>query len=81
MRSPSFQGGYVFGDYNSKRLFGITLENGRLKAARQIGTAPQRIVAFSEDEAGELYVIGYEGMISGIDFSNTRFEGAESARV
>lgn len=72
--NPSFQGVYVFADYTSKIIFGITLENGVLKAARQIGVAPQRVVSFCEDEKGELYVVGYEGMISKIDFSDARFE-------
>ena len=72
--NPSFQGVYVFADYTSKILFGITLENGVLKAARQIGMAPQRVVSFCEDEKGELYVIGYEGMVCKIDFSGARFE-------
>jgi len=72
--NTSFQGVYVFGDYTSKIIFGITLENGVLKMARQIGVAPQRIVSFSEDEKGDLYVVGYEGMISKIDFSGARFE-------
>ncbi|WP_264490287.1 PQQ-dependent sugar dehydrogenase [Luteolibacter arcticus] len=72
--NPSFQGVYVFADYTSKIIFGITLENGVLKTARQIGVAPQRIVSFCEDEAGELYVVGYEGMISRIDFSGAHFE-------
>jgi putative heme-binding domain-containing protein len=72
--NPSFQGVYVFADYTSKIIFGITVENGALKTARQIGVAPQRVVSFCEDEKGELYVVGYEGMISKIDFSVARFE-------
>ena len=72
--NPSFQGVYVFADFTSKILFGITLENGVLKTARQIGVAPQRVVSFCEDEKGDLYVVGYEGMISRIDFSGAQFE-------
>jgi putative heme-binding domain-containing protein len=72
--NPSFQGVYVFADYTSKIIFGITLDNGVLKAVRQIGVAPQRIVSFCEDENGDLYVVGYEGMISRIDFSGAHFE-------
>ncbi|WP_341407528.1 PQQ-dependent sugar dehydrogenase [Luteolibacter soli] len=72
--NPSFQGVYVFADYTSKIIFGITLENGVLKTARQIGAAPQRVVSFCEDEAGELYVVCYEGAVCKIDFSGARFE-------
>ncbi len=73
-QNPSFQGVYVCADYTSKRLFGITLENGVLKTARQIGTLPQRVVSFCEDEAGHHYAVGYEGAIYEIDFTNARFE-------
>jgi putative heme-binding domain-containing protein len=72
--NPSFQGVYVFADYTSKIIFGIILENGVLKTARQIGVAPQRVVSFCEDEKGDLYVVGYEGTISRIDFSGAHFE-------
>lgn len=73
-QNASFQGVYVCGDYTSKRIFGLTLENNAMKTVRQIGTVPQRIVSFSEDDAGELYAVGYEGRIYRIDFTEARFE-------
>jgi putative heme-binding domain-containing protein len=73
-KTSSLFGAYICGDYNSKRIFAVTQENGALKAARQIGTLPQRIVSFSKDEAGNLYVIGYEGTIYQIDCRSARFE-------
>jgi len=73
-KNSYFYGVYLCGDYTSKKIFGITQENGTLKKARQIGTAPESLVSFSEDEAGNIYVIGYEGMIYRIDFSMGQFE-------
>jgi glucose/arabinose dehydrogenase len=73
-KKSSFYGVYICGDYTSKRIFGITQENGSLKEARQIGSAPQGLVSFSEDEAGNIYVVGFEGLISQIDFSKAKFE-------
>jgi putative heme-binding domain-containing protein len=73
-KNSSFYGVYICGDYTSKRIFGITLEKGVLKTAREIGKVPQRIASFSEDEAGNLYAVGYEGMIYKIDFTEGRFE-------
>ncbi|MGK0186158.1 MAG: aldose 1-epimerase [Verrucomicrobiales bacterium] len=73
-KRSSFYGVYVCGDYNSKLLFGITRKDGKLENARQIGTIPQRLVSFSEDEAGQLYAIGYEGTIYQIDFSEAQFD-------
>lgn len=73
-KNSSFYGVYLCGDYTSKRIFGITQESGTLKKARQIGVAPQGLVSFSEDEAGNIYVVGYEGMIYRVDFSNAHFD-------
>ncbi|MEP6956512.1 MAG: PQQ-dependent sugar dehydrogenase, partial [Chthoniobacterales bacterium] len=76
-KSSSFYGVYICGDYNSKRLFGITQQDGALKTARQIGTIPQRLASFSEDEAGNIYAVGYEGTIYLVDFSGADFAGIQ----
>jgi glucose/arabinose dehydrogenase len=70
----SFYGVYIFGDYESRRLFGLTQKDRVLKTIRQIGTAPERIASFTEDSAGEPYVLGYEGTISRLDLRGSRFE-------
>lgn len=73
-KQSSFYGVYLCGDYTSKRIFGVTQENGTLKTVRQIGTIPQGLVSFGTDEAGHIYAVGYEGMIYRLDFSETRFD-------
>jgi len=73
-KRSSFYGVYVCGDYSSKRIFGVTQENGTLKAVRQIGSLPQGLVSFGTDEAGHIYVVGYEGMIYQLDFTEARFD-------
>ena len=70
----SFYGVYLCGDFNAKRIFGVTQENGVLKTVRQIGSFPERLVSFGEDEAGRLYTVGYEGMVYQLDFSGSRFD-------
>ena len=45
-----------------------------LKTVRQIGMSPQGIASFGIDERGEIYVVGYEGMIYKIDFDGAIFE-------
>lgn len=76
-RQSSFYGVYVFGDYASKRIFGMTQQNGALKAVRQIGTLPQGLVSFGLDAAGQIYAVGYEGMIYHLDFTTTRFDAVK----
>jgi putative heme-binding domain-containing protein len=73
-KQSSFYGVYVCGDYASKRIFGVTQENGRMKAARQIGSIPQGLVSFGTDEAGRIYAVGFEGMIYQLDFTESRFD-------
>ena len=73
-KQSSFYGVYVCGDYASKRIFGVTQENGKLKTVRQIGTLPQGLVSFGTDEFGHIYAVGYEGMIYQLDFSEARFD-------
>lgn len=73
-RSPSFYGVYIFADYESKRIWGLTQSNRRLLKIREIGRAEQRIVSFGEDNDGEIYAIGYEGTIYHVDLADAVFE-------
>ena len=72
--ASSFYGVYVFGDYQTSRLFGLTQENGTLKQVRQIGTCPQDAVSFGQDSRGDLYVVGYEGTIYQLDLRRAVFK-------
>jgi putative heme-binding domain-containing protein len=70
----SFYGVYIFGDYQNFRLFAMTAKDRTLTKVRQIGTPTEHPVSFGRDERGELYVVGYEGMIYRIHFADARFE-------
>jgi putative heme-binding domain-containing protein len=70
----SFYGIYIFGDYQTRRIFGLTQQNRELKQVRQIGTCPERITSFGIDAQGELYIAGYEGTIYRLDFRNALWE-------
>lgn len=73
-RNSSFYGVYICGDYTSHRIFGVKQENRILQSVRQIGTSPQGIASFTQDEEGNLYVVGYEGMVYALDFTNADFD-------
>jgi putative heme-binding domain-containing protein len=82
-KESSFFGVYICGDYTSKRIWGVTQENRHLKSVRQIAISPQGIASFGTDEQGNIYVVGYEGMIYKMDFDSADFDeplGASSAR-
>jgi len=80
-KQSSFYGVYICGDYTSKRIWGLTQENRKLKTVRQIGLAPQGIASFATDEQGNIYVVGYEGMIYKLDFTSANFNGPTADNV
>jgi putative heme-binding domain-containing protein len=73
-RRSSFYGVYICGDYTSRRIFGLKQQDRTLQVVRQIGTAPQGIASFATDERGEIYLVGYEGMVYQLDLSGTSFD-------
>ena len=72
--NSSFYGVYVFGDFQSQRIWGLKQTNGKLQQIRQLTIAPQRVVSFGRDSTGQLYVVGYEGTIYRIHFEDSTFE-------
>ena len=73
-KRSSFYGVYICGDYTSRRIFGLKQHDRVLQVVRQIGTAPQGIASFMQDERGEIYLVGYEGMVYELDVSTTNFD-------
>lgn len=73
-KRSSFYGVYICGDYTSHRIFGLKQQDRTLQVVRQIGMSPQNLASFGTDERGEIYIVGYEGMVYKLDFSNAVFE-------
>ncbi len=78
-RASSFYGVYIFGDYTSRKIWGLMQENRTLKTIRQIATSPEGIASFATDEQGRVFVVGYEGMVYEMDFASGMFEPAPLA--
>jgi glucose/arabinose dehydrogenase len=61
---PTLVGWYVYGDYESGRIWGLRYENGRVTGDAELLKTSARISSFGEDVDGELYVCShYDGMI------------------
>ena len=73
-KHSSFYGVYIFGDHQSKRIWGLTQDNRSLKTIRQLATSPQPSPSFATDEQGQIYVVGYEGMVYRLDFAEAKFD-------
>jgi putative heme-binding domain-containing protein len=70
VKTPAFDGRYICGDFETRRVWALEQQNGRLKSIIEIGLAPDRIVSFGQDDAGEIYLIGYDrGLIYHVDLS------------
>lgn len=69
----TFYGVYVFGDHNTRHIWGLTQSDRLLKKVLEIGTSPQKIVSFGRSDSGDLFLVGYEGTIFLIDFVGAVF--------
>lgn len=58
---PELRGAYIFGDWETRRLWAARFEGDRVKEMPEITRPSVRIVAFGEDKDGELYFLDYDG--------------------
>ncbi len=58
---PELRGAYVFGDWETRRLWAARFEDNRCKEMPEIAKPSVRVVAFGEDKDGELYFLDYDG--------------------
>lgn len=77
----SFYGVYICGDYTSRRIFGIQQQDRVLRTVRQIGLMPEGIASFGTDERGEIYAVGYEGMVYHLDLAGADFSKVAPAKM
>lgn len=66
-QDSQYYGAYIFGDYESRKIWALKHEEGKLVSLEEIGTSEQHIASFGEDSAGEIYLVGYEGTIFKLD--------------
>ena len=64
---PSLDGVYVYGDYETGRIWGLRTENGEVTADGEMIDLKQspklNIASFGEDTQGELYILAFDGRI------------------
>jgi putative heme-binding domain-containing protein len=59
-RFPELVGAYVFGDWETRRMWAARFEGGRTKEMPEIARPVVRFAAFGEDNEGELYFLDYD---------------------
>lgn len=60
-RLPELQGAYIFGDYDTGKVWALKYETGKVTKNWQLADTQIRIVAFGEDAAGEIYLLDFIG--------------------
>jgi glucose/arabinose dehydrogenase len=58
---PKLQGTYVFGDYCSGRIWGLSVDDKRQATTRRLVSTSINISSFGEGNDGELYVLDHRG--------------------
>jgi glucose/arabinose dehydrogenase len=78
---PALVGKYVFGDYESRRVWALEQRDRRATSIVEIGRAPDRITSFGLDHNGEIHMLGYDtGVIYRLDPSGADLAAAGPAR-
>ncbi|MCY4448702.1 MAG: PQQ-dependent sugar dehydrogenase [Chloroflexi bacterium] len=62
-RLPDLRGVYLYADFCSGRIWGLRHDGERVTEQAQLARADFQIPSFGEDEAGEVYVLGFDGGI------------------
>lgn len=58
---PELTGAYIFGDWETRRLWAARFEGDRTKEMPEIARPSVRIVAFGEDQDGEIFFLDHDG--------------------
>lgn len=59
-RFPELQGMYIFGDWETRRIWGVPVEGDKVGPRREVVEPTVRIVGFAEDVDGELLLLDYD---------------------
>lgn len=57
---PELEGAYIFGDWETRRIWAARFDGDRLKEMPEIVKPNIRVSAFGEDNAGEIYFFDYD---------------------
>ncbi|MFO0897539.1 MAG: PQQ-dependent sugar dehydrogenase [Pirellulales bacterium] len=80
-KHPALVGKYICGDYETRRVWAIEQRDRALTSVVEIGRAPERIVSFGTDDAGEIYVVGFDrGLLYHVDLSTLDLAPAAPAQ-
>lgn len=62
-RLPGIQGAYVYGDWATGKIWGLRTNDSGGVTVNELVDTPYQIVAFGEDNSGEIYIVDYAGTL------------------
>ncbi|MFQ5732843.1 MAG: PQQ-dependent sugar dehydrogenase, partial [Planctomycetaceae bacterium] len=60
-RLPGLKGAYIYGDYDTGRIWAFKYAGGKVREHRELMDTTLRPVAFGTDTAGEVYIVDFVG--------------------
>jgi len=66
-KHPGLYGQYIYADFETGKIWGLNYDGKTVTNHRELDDTPLKIVAFAEDNRGELYVVSYTGTIHQLD--------------
>jgi putative heme-binding domain-containing protein len=63
-RLKDLAGTYVYGDYVTGKLWGVTVKDEVVSPPREIANSSIQVICFGVDHQNELYVVGYDGTLN-----------------
>ena len=67
-KSP-YYGQYIFGDYESRRIWALKHEDGRATQLTEIAKSQEHIASFGLDGNNNILMVGYEGTVFRLDLN------------
>ena len=62
-RFPELTGRYVYGDYETGKVWALAWDGTKVTDHKQLVDTPYKLVAFGQDAAGELVLLDYQGTL------------------
>ncbi len=60
-RLPELDGAYIYGDYDTGKIWSLSLQDGAEPVSSELADTQLRIVEFAQDSTGEVYVVDFVG--------------------
>lgn len=74
------KGFYLYGDYSTGKIWAIRNQAGKVTAPREIADTSHQIVCFTQDDAGDIYVVDHVGSIHKLSLRQTQGGGVPFPR-